>query len=197
MRITRRAAAATGLLLCLVASEALAVFTFTPLIAFRRITLRVGSAGGTIDTVTFNVTGANISPSPTPVTGVASGPATSPAGGVEVNMSAELPSPGNQTQITLNVDSSAGLTCVGGTGCGSTVIPFTTISWTSANRDTTYPGLDIGPGTFTGGTQSLVNFFVTGGSINMSNVLTFTYNNATIYPAGQYTGRVVYTAAMP
>lgn len=196
--MSKIAAAAAGLLLCLVASEAAAVFTFAPLIAFRRITLRVGSAGGTIDTVTFNVTGANISPSPTPVTGVASGPTTSPTGGVEVNMLAELPFPGNTTQVTLNVDSSgAGLVCVGGSGCGSTVIPFNTISWTSANRDATYAGLDIGPGTFNGGTQSLASFFVSGGSLNMSNVLTFTYNNATVYPAGQYTGRVVYTAAMP
>jgi len=38
---------------------------------------------------------------------------------------------------------------------------------------------------------------VTGGSIQMSNVLQFSYANSTLYPAGQYTGRVTYTAVIP
>jgi FlaG/FlaF family flagellin (archaellin) len=178
-------------------SEACAVFTFLPFHTPRRITLQVGSAGATIDKVTFDVTNANVAPSPTAVTGVSNGPAVTPAGGVQIVMTAEYPTTVGSTQVTLNVDSSTSLSCTAG-GCGSTLIPFTTISWTAFNHDATYPTLDIQNGTFTGAAgQTLTNFFVTGGSIQMSNVLQFSYANSTLYPAGQYTGRVTYTAVIP
>lgn len=179
--------------------DACAVFTFTAYTPVRQITMRVGSAGATVNNVTFNVTGANISPTPTPVTGVPGGgaPVTSPAGGVEVRLTTGLVSPGGQ-QVTLTANSSAGMACVGGTGCGTTNIPFTTVSWTSFNHDATYPNFDIQNGTFTGAAnQTLTNYTVSGASVTMSNVLIFQYNNAIIYPAGQYTGRVIYTASIP
>jgi hypothetical protein len=183
----------------LLAQDASAVFTFSAYTPVRQITMRVGSAGGTVNNVTFNVTGANISPTPVAVTGVPGGgaPVTSPVGGTEVTLTAGLVSPGGQ-RVTLTVDSSAGMTCVGGTGCGTTIIPFTTVSWTAFNHDVTYPTFDIQNGTFTGATnQTLTNYTVSGGSVTMSNVLIYQYSNATIYPSGQYTGRVIYTATIP
>jgi hypothetical protein len=96
------------------------------------------------------------------------------------------------------------MTCVAGTGCGTTVIPFTTVSWTAYNHGT-FPTFDIQNGTFTGAAnQTLADIpvgrgggRVNGGSVTMSNVLVFQYNNATLYPSGQYKGRVVYTASIP
>lgn len=180
------------------AHNASAVFTFAAYTPVRQITMRVGSAGATVNDVTFNVTGANISPTPVAVTGTpgASSPVTSPVGGTEITLTAGLVSPGGQ-RVTLTADSSAGMTCVGGTGCGTTVIPFTTVSWTSYNH-VTFPTFDIQDGAFTGATnQTLTNYTVSGGSVTMSNVLIFQYNNTTLYPSGQYKGRVVYTATIP
>lgn len=180
-------------------SSASAVFIFSAYTPVRQITMRVGSAGATVNNVTFNVTGANISPTPVAVTGVPGGgaPVTSPAGGIEVTLTAGLVSPGGQ-RVTLTADSSAGMVCVGGTGCGTTNIPFTTVSWTSTNHDATFPSFDIQNGTFTGAAnQVLTNYTVGGGSVSMSNILTFQYGNTTIYPSGQYLGRVIYTATIP
>jgi hypothetical protein len=176
-----------------------AVFTFSGYTPVRQITMRVGAAGAVVNTVTFNVTGANVAPTPTPVIGTpdAGTPATTPVNGIEVTLTAGLVNPGGQ-RVTLTVDSSAGMSCVAGSGCGTTSIPFTTVNWTSYNHDLTYPTSDIQNGTFTGATnQQLTNYTVSGGSVAMSNILIFQYNNATLYPAGQYRGRVIYTATIP
>jgi hypothetical protein len=185
--------------------EASAVFTISAYVPVRQITMRVGSAGATINDVTFNVTGANISPTPIAVTGTPGGstPVTSPVGGTEITLTAGLVNQAQQ-HVTLTVDSSAGMACVSGTGCGTTIIPFTSVSWASYNHGT-FPTLDIQDGRFTGASnQALVNFSagngngrISGGSITMSNVLVFQYDNTTIYPSGQYRGRVIYTATMP
>lgn len=177
-----------------------AVFTFTAFGSPRRIIMQVGSANTTVNNVTFNVNNASLFLNNTPVVGVPGNgtPATSPANGTEIRVTTRIPTTGGNTQVTLSVDSSAGLTCVGGSGCGTTIIPFSTVSWTSYNHDATYPTYDIQDGTFNGSaTQQLTNFYVSGASITMSNVLIFQYDNATLYPAGQYTGRVTYTATMP
>jgi hypothetical protein len=176
-----------------------AVFVFIPLASPRTITMQVGSPGGTINNVVFNVTGANIAPSPVAVTGVPSAgtPATTPAGGVRIRFSAQWPT-GNSS-VLFNVSSPAALTCVGGTGCGATVIPFTTISWTAFEK-VNFTGFDIQDGSFTGAAnQTLSNFTCCGGAngVEMANTLVFSYNNATLYPSGQYTGRVTYTASTP
>ena len=181
--------------------EAGAVFTFTAFGSPRQVIMRVGSANTTVNTVTFNVLNANVSPSPTAVTGTPGNgaPGTTPAGGVDIVVTTRYPDPGaGGRQVTLTVSSPAALTCVGGSGCGATVIPFSTISWTSYNHDPTYPTFDIQDGTFSGSAnQPLTNFTVTGASITMANVLIFSYNNTTLYPSGQYTGRVTYTASIP
>lgn len=204
---SRRGKATLRLVVGLVAAvgfihEAGAVFTFTDFGSPRQVIMQVGSANTTVNNVTFNVTNANISPTPTPVTGVPGGgtTATTPANGTEIRVTTRYPDPGgtNSRQVTLTVDSSAGLACVGGTGCGTTLIPFSTVSWTSYNHDATYPTFDIQNGTFNGSaTQQLTNFNVTGASITMSNVLIFSYDNATLFPSGQYKGRVTYTASIP
>lgn len=180
----------------LACSQAGAVFTFLPYANPRFIQLQVGSAGATINNVTFNVMGSNTSPNPFPVQGIPSvgTPATAPAGGVRVRMRGQWNS-GNQ-RLTLSVDSAAGLACVGATGCGSTVIPFNTISWV-AHEKVNFTAFDIQNGSFNGSaTQQLANFTVSGASIEMANTLIFTYNNATLYPAGSYLGRVVFTASI-
>lgn len=203
---------ASGCIGLFCAHEASAVFTISAYVPVRQITLRVGSAGTTVNDVTFNVTGTNVNP--TAVTGIPGGstPATSPIGGTEITLTAGLVNQGQQ-RVSLTVDSSAGMACVGGTGCGTTIIPFTAVSWVSYNHDI-YPNLDIQNGAFTGASnQELVNFSagngnngngngngnerISGGSITMSNVLVFQYDNTTIYPSGQYRGRVIYTATMP
>jgi hypothetical protein len=181
----------------LACSQAGAVFTFLPYANPRFIQLQVGSAGAAINNVTFNVTGANTSPSPLPVQGVpdVGTPATTPTGGVRVRMRGQWAS-GNQT-LTLSVNSAAGLACVGATGCGSTVIPFNTISWV-AHEKSNFTTFDIQSGSFNGSaTQTLSAFSCCGtGSVEMANTLVFTYTNATLYPAGQYRGRVVFTASI-
>ncbi|MEZ5537018.1 MAG: hypothetical protein R3F02_15525 [Thiolinea sp.] len=185
-----------GLLISLLlVSDVWAVFIFAPLQNRRSLALQVGSAGNTVNTVVFDVSGMTLAPNSVPVTGISDGPNTTPAGGVEVTLEAGLFA---QTQVILTVDSSAGLSCVGGSGCGSTIIPFNTVSWTSFNNDATYPTFDIQDGVFTGGSsQTLTNYYVNGGSVTMSNVLLFEYDNATLYPSGQYQGRVTFTASMP
>src|SRR5262249_35828465 len=110
-----RIAAAAALALLAASPNAGAEVIQTPLGTPSMLSLRVGSANTTVNLVGFTVSNANIMPNPTPVTGVpANGaPATSPAGGVEIEVITR-----NNTAVfaqhtmTLTVDSSAGLTCV-------------------------------------------------------------------------------------
>lgn len=186
--------------------EAGAVFFDTPIGTNRRITMRVGSANTVNNVVTFDVTNANVNPTPTPVTGVpnaGANPAPSPAqtNGVEVNAAAVFTNTNGNT-VTVTVDSSVALQCVASTGCGNTTIPFSSIKWTSYNHHspTSYGGGDIQNGIFSGSaSQQLHKHTWTGGSTStgsttISNVLVFQYDNATLYPAGQYTGTVTFTA---
>ncbi|MBC7719667.1 MAG: hypothetical protein H7Z77_07740 [Chitinophagaceae bacterium] len=180
--------------------SAQAVITLLPTGSPRQITMRIGSAtAGAISSVTFNVLNTNVSPSPVPVTGIASAGSSAasatPAGSTTISVLTR--NSAAATTILVTADSSAGIVCTGG-GCGSTVIPFNTISWTSFNPDTTYPGLDFQSGTFNGSSnQSLIGVIATGSSLRIENQLIFSYNNSTLYPAGQYIGRVAYTASMP
>lgn len=189
---------AAGLLAC---SQAGAVFTFFPYTNPRLIQLQVGASGATINNVTFNVTGASTSPNPLPVVGVpdALTPATTPAGGVRVRLLGRWGDNTLNPRFRLSVDSAAGLACVGSTGCGSTVIPFNTISWV-AHEKSNFTAFDIQDGSFSGSaTQTLAEFVCCTSNFSqqnfeMTNTLVFTYNNTTLYPAGTYRGRVVFTA---
>lgn len=183
-----------------------AVFTYLPFTSPRFIQLQVGSTGVTVNTVNFTVNGASTSPSPVQVTGVpdSTTPATSPSGGVLVRMRGQWNS-GTET-LRLSVNSAVGLACLPGTGCGSTVIPFTHISWISHGTDASHPGFDIQSGAFNGSaTQNLASFTCCGtgtnlssgsGTVQMSNTLVFRYSNDTLYPAGTYRGTVTFTATL-
>jgi hypothetical protein len=87
---------------------------------------------------------------------------------------------------TLQVTTPANLTS------GTDTIPFSQISWTStANGDST---ADIPAGTFVGGTQLLANF---ARNTFVENCFTYSYANATVPPAGTYTGVAVFTLSVP
>ncbi len=75
---------------------------------------------------------------------------------------------------------------------GTNSIAFSQISWTStANGDS---AADIAPGTFNGGTQLLANF---ARNTFVENCFTYSYANATVPPAGTYTGVAVFTLSVP
>lgn len=174
------------------AQDAAAVFTYSNVTVSRRqVTLRVGTNSSAIDNVVFDVTGAALGSSAVPST----------TGGVYVQVTVRKPSTNGAAMAqSLTVDSSAGLTCAGGTGCGNTVIPFSSISWVSVVQETgTYANWDIPDGTFTGSaTQTLYNVNVNPafeGVMDTINTLSFSFSNATVYPSGRYTGRVIFTAA--
>lgn len=191
----------TLLCLALVCGPASAVLVFFDLASPRFIQLQVGAPGGTVNTVGFRVSGANTSPSPQAVQGVpdALTPSNGVPGGVRVRMRGQWAS-GNQT-LRLLVNSAAGMACVAGSGCGSTVIPFTTVGWVSHELEITpgYAGWDIQSGSFNGGiAQQLVGLTCcfTNKAVEVANTLVFTYDNATLYPAGRYRGAVTFTAVI-
>jgi len=87
---------------------------------------------------------------------------------------------------TLQVTTPASLTS------GADSIPFSQISWTStANGNAT---ADIPAGTFNGGTLQLANI---GRNNFVENCFSYSYANAAIVPAGTFTGRAVFTLAVP
>lgn len=172
------------------------------LVYTRRLTMRVGIAQfGTISDVTFNVTGANVSPTPSPVVGIpsaGSAPGSAPTNSVRVSVSNRWTDFAGQ-RVVVTVDASAGLACSSGP-CGSTTIPFNKVSWVSSGLATgTYAGQDFGSGSFNGSTnQTLLNFTApASNSFSIVNDWVFSYSNDTLYPAGVYQGRVTFTAVMP
>ena len=171
------------------AADAGAVFINFDLNSPLQLRLRVGSTGNIVDAVSFPaISGANISPAPSAVT-------YAPL--VDVEVSLQRPAFSTPNDVVLTVNSTAGMACVAGSGCGSTVIPFTDVCWASTNK--VAGGGDIQDGCFTGSaTQPLASFgWVLFSSRRMYNTLRFTYANARVYPAGQYRGTVTYTATVP
>lgn len=87
---------------------------------------------------------------------------------------------------TLQVSTPTNLTSGGDT------IPFSQISWTStANGNAT---ADIPAGTFNSGTVFLANI---GRNTFVENCFTYAYANGAIVAAGTFTGRAVFTLAVP
>jgi hypothetical protein len=189
----------------LTANSALSEYTFFGIIGThtRRLTMRVGSQYfGTISNVSFDVTGANVAPSPAPVPGIPSSgaaPGSAPANSVRISVSNRWTDFAGQ-RVIVTVDTSAGLACTTSVSCGSTVIPFSKISWTSSGLATGgYAGQDFGSGSFSGSTnQTLLDFTAPAArSFSIVNDWNFTYSNDTLYPAGVYQGRATFTATMP
>jgi hypothetical protein len=168
----------------------------------RRLTMRVGVAQfGTVSNVAFNVTGANVSPTPVPVTGVPSagaGVAGSPTNSVRISVSNRWTAFAGQ-RVIVTANSAAGLSCTSGP-CTGTVIPFSKISWTASSlAGAPYTGQDFVSGGFNdSANQTLIDFTAPASrSVNITNDWVFTYANDTLYPAGVYQGRVTFTATMP
>ncbi|MGJ7604523.1 hypothetical protein ACSFA7_09270 [Variovorax sp. LT1R20] len=167
------------------------------------ISLRVGSLSG-VDTVAFNVTGTNVGQAPTAVTGSQT---------IDVSVTPIRPTTtsGTARPVTLKVDSVAGLSCQSG-GCGSTIIPFSQISWVASNNGNAASG-DIQNGRFNDtNNQQIASFNANAtfcsfwlifclGYTYQSNAmnatrLQFSYDNDVVYPAGNYKGTVRFTASM-
>lgn len=181
-----------------------AVLTWGSLGTRQSISLQVGSTTtGNVNSVNFDVSNALVAPNNTSVQGTPSSdtPSTSPSGGVPIIFTATMTSRASNNFVDVKVTATTpvGLTCVSGSGCGSTVIPFNTISWVAYGNGTDANSLvtDVKSGTFVNnGTQNLSYAGYKGGSPTVSNNLIFNYNASTIYPAGRYTGRVTYTATI-
>lgn len=176
-------ATALGLL-----TPAEAVFTIIGGTLFpHTISISVGSTGASVDTVNFGTIAGNL---------VGSGVVAAP-GTVAVAVTA-LTLVADSRTVTVNADSTAGMTCQSPSTCDSTNIPFSTVSWMVSNSVTPSGSpsvFDIQPGSFTGSASQTIASFPS--ARTMSNTLSFKYANSTVYPAGSYIGRVTYTASMP
>ncbi len=75
---------------------------------------------------------------------------------------------------------------------GSDTLPFSQISWTSTANGN--PAADIPAGTFNGGTLQLANV---GRNVYLENCFSYSYANAAVVPAGTYSGRAIFTLAVP
>lgn len=207
----RRAAMAAAALAACAAPPAHAVITIvTDTGSTYGLTLRVGSAGTTVDTVAFSVTGANAGLTPTAVTGTPT---------ITVWVMPVRPITASNTTarpVTLRVDSSMALLCQSG-GCGTAAIPFSKISWVASGNSNAASG-DIQNGSFdTTANQTIASYnanasFCTGllglpcvlgigtwtyqSQQLSSTTLQFSYANDTVYPGGTYSGTVRFTASM-
>ena len=187
LRTLRAVRAGALLAASLFAANAQAVF-FTFDQGPREISMRVGPPTGVAE-VGFTVSGSNLSPTPTEV--------AASTGAVEVEATWQRPGfSGLLSSTTITVDSSAGLVCQAGSGCGSTVIPFTEVCWTTS--DPAPGGGDMVSGCFTGAASQQVGSIgvVLLASQGMRNTLSFHFKNSRVYPAGIYKGRVTFTATL-
>lgn len=168
------------------------------------LTLQVGTAGATVDTVAFSVTGANAGLTPTAVSGTPT---------ITVWVAPVRPVIDNTIvhAVTLQVDSSTAMTCQSG-GCGTNTISFSKISWVVSNNAGTG---DIQSGRFTGAAAQQIASFNSNantcvGALCLLGIgawlgqtrqldatqLQFFYDNDVIYPGGTYRGAVRFTATM-
>lgn len=169
------------------------------------IALQVGQATG-VSVVSFSVPGASVGQSTLPVAGT-------PA--IDVSVTPVRPDSLLDTTprpVKLTVNSSTQLACQSGSGCGTATIPFSKISWTASANSAAASG-DIQSGQFSGSTAQQISAFNANAGTALLCIriipvlcpitntmsatrMTFSYANDTIYPAGIYTGRVIFTASM-
>jgi hypothetical protein len=143
-----------------------------------------GFSNAAIDTVNFQVNGADVG-SGNPTQGGENGLA-----GQFSLIDALGRAPGGAARTVFwVVDSSQPLTCATPITCGSTTIPMTKFRWT------TPAGSEIGSNTFSGAPNQPLHSFQT--SRYVYTYQTFYFVNDAVFPAGRYTGRVVYTVSMP
>ena len=168
--------------------------------------MRVGTpTAGVVDTVQFNVVNPTVGNSLTSAPSVSGNGVAIAAssGGVPISVIMRIPNNANNRRFQMTVSSDAALTCVS-VGCGTTTIPFSTISWIATPTPSgTNSAIDFQSGTFVGGSTQSMNTFSTNQPVfrdaitDISSTLTFSYSNVTAYLAGNYSGRVTYTATLP
>ena len=164
-----------GIIGLLFSSAAIAETNFIWFGAPAEVRIRVGAQTG-ITTVAHDVP-ASMTGDGTPISGT-------PAG-VMIEVSARRATLGEwlNTRYIVTADSSTPLSN------GTTIIPFTDISWTSQDGD-------IPSGRFDGSSAQVIL-----GSTRAYNQVrdwhTFTYDNSRNLPPGIYTGTVTYTVSIP
>jgi len=164
-----------GVLLCSATTEAAITFDLKNR-ANPRISIQVGAKGNQVSEVAFLVPASQLGDG-TLITGT-------PAIGIEVEIRA---SAANPLTAFLTVDSFSHPLTINDPGSISR-IPFSQISWTARDGD-------IPSGRFTDSIdQPIVDF---PSSQGYSDVHTFRYDNTLGLEAGTYTGRVIYTWAVP
>ena len=141
----------------------------------RFVSLRVGPVGGTLSTITFSPTGAQLDAG-TPVAGTGG---DAPPGAVNVTVR------GNDGAIALTATSPPNLTS------GADNIPITQITTASSNV------AGLAAPSLVSGVSAPVAPTVAAKITNQSAVWTYTYTNSTVAAAGTYTGQVTYTATLP
>ena len=152
----------------------------------RFLSFRVGTAGATIDQITFSPTAAVVGNS-TPVAGTGG----DAAGGSGSNVSVL----GNGGQITITESNNSG-----GTGLQHATLADT-INYNQITTSTSVPGLPAPTLSNAGGGTS-APVLTASNVTNQTAVWTYAYANTTIPSAGTYGtslkgGRVTYTASMP
>ena len=139
------------------------------------VSIRVGAVTG-ITTITHNVPLANIGDG-TPITGEPTQVV------IEASARRAKRRDSNRMRFVVTVDSSSPLSN------GTDIIPFTDISWISADGDIPSGRFDGTPDQeILGGTKA---------SSMVTDRLTFTYDNTRYLPDGTYTGSVTYTVSIP
>jgi hypothetical protein len=148
----------------------------------RFLFLQVGSAGGSVDTVTFNLTSATA-----PSSSLGTGNAIAAASGGLVNV--VLRGNGGSVSLAASNDG-AGLGLSNGAGRFLNYNQITTVS--SSN---TLPAPIL---TNAGSTAVVVNGTYHGGRVvNANATWSFSFANTIVPTSGNYAGRVTYTAANP
>jgi len=149
-----------------------AVFVLNGRLVDSSISIRIGSGGKNVSTVTFDVPVAN------------TGDGTPVAGSRPINMQLEIRSPASNPLVGyLTADSSLPLS----NGAGNS-IPLTDISWTS--KDGSIPS-----GTFSGISNQLLGSFTSPARI--SDMHRYSFANDTLYDPGIYSGQIIYTWSAP
>ena len=155
------------------------------------IALRVGATGATISTVNFAVTGATAGTG-APIAGTTNAAASS-AQGANFPTACAVNSVRVWARARSAVSSSRTATLtVNGSGTlvsGTNSIPITDFDWITSG------GSEIASGAFSGSSSQMLMTFQN--SAEVSVCLQYRFLNTTVYPAGTYTGQIIYNLQMP
>ncbi len=164
-------------------------------IAIPGITIRAGSASmGVADTVIFDVSG-NDAASNSPV--VSTNPINGGVANFTVQFVMETRKPPANGVGRFFGDSSQPLSCLSPTSCGTTTIPFDTISWITRDNDM----MELASAFSGAGNQLLhtqtENLLTPALGTRVTDYVEFTFSNSELRPAGTYRGRVNFTGTYP